>query len=99
MGTLTIERVGGLAGIGHVGSAVRSRAQVTMERLSPEDRAVIEELFVRYRDSKKSDRDSPLRDLFRYRLSRGAEEGAESIEVAEELVPRALVRLIKDELV
>ena len=103
MGVLTVERVGGLGGFGLPGSHVRSRGQVALEQLSAEDRKAVEDLFAQRRGAKGSDKASPVRDAFIYRLSRpagkGKGKGTECIEVREEQLPVALIQCVKDELV
>jgi hypothetical protein len=93
MSTLTIERIGGLAGFGAPGGHLRSRGEVPWEQLSAQDRKAVEALFARHRSARQSP--SPARDAFVYRLSKGVE----TIEVGEEQIPATLLQHLKDELV
>ena len=96
MATLTIERTGGVAGIGLASSRIRSRGQVEWESLSAADRAAVDALFAR-RGSPAGV--GPLRDSFTYRLTRPSGNSTESVEVGEALVPAALSRSVKDQLI
>ncbi len=94
MGVLTIERLGGLARFGLPGSRVRSRGQIEVERLSIEERRVVDRLFAHH-----SGNVPPAPDAFVYRLSRPAGDGTECVEVEEAQLPRAVIECLKDELI
>jgi len=94
MELLKVERIGGLAGIGGPGAHVRSRGQLAFTSLSEADQRCVENLF----KTRGKTKPSALRDGFCYRISRSAESGAESIEVAEAMLPAAIVACVKDEL-
>lgn len=94
MGMLNIEKVGGFAGFGPR-SHLRSRGQLLLETLSPDDRAVVERLLA----SKVAHEGNPLaRDSFAYRITHETPSGSQTIEVPEELVPAALKEAVKDTL-
>jgi len=95
MAKLHVERIGGLAGFGGVRSHVRSHGEIDMAALSAADQRVVEELFQSHGKAKPSQ----ARDTFRYRISRTTPAGVETIEAPEEVLPAALSRCVKDELV
>jgi len=95
MPVLHVERIGGLAGFGGARSHVRSHGQLDAASLSASDQKAVEELF----RSKSKATTSPMRDAFRYRISRSTPGGTETIEVPESLVPGKLTECVKDELV
>ena len=96
MTTVTIERMGGVAGIGLAGSRIRSRGQVEWESLSAADRAAVDALFA---GRGSPDGAGPLRDSFTYRLTRPRGNSTESVEVGEALVPVALTQSVTDQLI
>ncbi len=94
MDLLTIERIGGLAGLSGQGSRIKSRGQLALASLCVEDQTAIEHLFVSH--TKK--RAVAVPDGFCYRVSRALRTGVETVEVPEDAMPRFLIRCIKDEL-
>ena len=92
---LQVERIGGLAGFGGVGTHVRSHGEVDMAALSAAEQRAVEALF-QSRDMAKS---AQVGDGFRYRISRTTAAGVEHIEAPEALVPTALSQCVQDELV
>lgn len=94
MGPLIVERIGGLAGYGGPGARLRSIGKIEFERLSPADQKTMESLF----ESRGGQFPSPVRDGFRYRITRNAKSATETIEVAEELLPAAVSGCVRDEL-
>jgi hypothetical protein len=94
MNLLTVERIGGFAGLGAQGSRIKSRGQVALASLGAEDQTVIEHLFA----NRAKDTTPPVPDGFCYRISRTLKTGVETIVVPENLVPRAIASCVKDEL-
>jgi hypothetical protein len=92
-----IERLGGLAGVGLPGSAIRSQARIAFADLDPGDRDRLLRLF----EVDEQAPAPPLReaDSFRYRITRDSEEGRETIEVPEGAIPERVALNIKDELI
>lgn len=96
---LVVERVGGLAGFGGAGARLRSRGHIALETLAPADRRAVECLFESPAAQPGAPQpDSPLRDGFRYRLSRACESGTQTVEVAEASLPAAVIGCVRDEL-
>ena len=93
MDKFEIERLGGLAGFGGPGSRLRSQGSLEASQLSPADRRSIDELFAHPMPSA-----NPVTDGFRYRLTRHTNEGTQTVEVAEQHVPDALKKSVKDEI-
>jgi len=87
--------MGGFAGFGGPAAKIRSRGQVDLDRLSPNDRAVVDTLF---RDFRTAPRPEPLPDAFRYRLRRGSGANVETIEVSEGVLPRVVTDALTDAL-
>jgi hypothetical protein len=94
-GTLKIERIGGLAGIGLPGSKVRSTGETTVSALSEADRAQVESLF---RNPGQVRGSGLERDALRYRITRSVEGRDQTIEVPEAAVPAALKACVTDKL-
>jgi len=92
---LHVERIGGLAGFGGVGTHVRSHGEVDMAALSAKEQSAVEALF----QSRGMTKTAQVGDGFRYRISRTTAAGVEHIEAPEALVPVALSQCVKDELV
>jgi hypothetical protein len=90
MGTLKVERVGGMAGFG--GPHLKSHGDVAVDSLSPADQAAIDTLFAR--GSKPAPAGSG--DMFRYRITRTTPKGAQTIEVPAGLVPAAVADSVRD---
>ncbi|AWN48331.1 hypothetical protein DK419_19890 [Methylobacterium terrae] len=97
MDMLTIERLGGLAGIGQPGSRIRSQGEQPLNALSADDRASVEALFRKPPSRRQA---APMmRDGFRYRITRSGEAGRQqTIEVPEAAVPPALRACVTDSL-
>jgi hypothetical protein len=95
MGTLKIERVGGLAGYGVSGSKVKSTGEQAVSALSTADQASVESLF---RDPKGQQGSGLERDAFRYRISRVINGKNQTVEVPESAVPPALKACVSDKL-
>jgi hypothetical protein len=95
---LHIERLGGLAGMGAPSSHLRSEGRLATGALSEADRAAVDRLFTRKPATRGAA--SPVRDGFRYRITRVSATGAsEVVEVAaESQVPKALLDCIRDTL-
>lgn len=95
---LHIERLGGLAGMGLPASRLRSEGRLSAGALSDADRAAVDRLFT-HKPAKRGAA-SPVRDGFRYRITRTSAAGvAQVVEVAtESQVPQALRDCIRDEL-
>ena len=95
MSKLKIERIGGLAGFGGKNSHVRSIGEIDTDKLSEEDRKIVDGLF----KNKSKASETLARDSFRYRITRTTSEGTESIEAAEDKIPNAVRQCVKDEIV
>jgi hypothetical protein len=95
MGTLKIERVGGLAGYGVSGSRVKSSGEQAVSALSTADQASVESLF---RNPKGQQGSGLERDAFRYRISRVINGKNQTVEVPESAVPPALMTCVSDKL-
>jgi hypothetical protein len=93
MASLTIERIGGIAGFGGLNSRLRSRGEIDTKDLSNEEKQTVEELF----SSVKNTESSNTADTFKYKISRMTSEGLESIEADEDKVPLSLIQSVKDE--
>jgi hypothetical protein len=93
-GSLNIERVGGLAGVGLPGSRIRSQGEVDLATLPPEDQKIVDLLFTSQHSSAPG-----VADGFRYRLTRNTPSGNQTVEVPEHLVPSVVASAVKDELV
>jgi hypothetical protein len=94
MGTLKIERVGGLAGFGLPGSKIQSIGEQSISALSPADQASVEALFQNPPPQEKQQRDT-----FRYRITRTVEGKKQTVEVPESAVPMALKACVSDRLI
>lgn len=92
---LTVERVGGLAGFGAPSAAIRSHGRVNLDALSADDRAAVDALFARYRGTSPT----PRPDAFRYKISRGSGQNAETVEVPEGALPTSVTNAVRDELI
>jgi len=93
MERLKIERIGGFAGFGAPGSALKSQGQMDASDLSSAERSAVESLF-----AGQGDGDAPMPDGFRYRITRQTESGSRTIEVAESRVPVKLRNSVRDRL-
>ena len=95
MGTLKIEKIGGLAGYGVPGSKVKSSGEQSVSALSANDQASVEAMF---RDPKAQQGSDQVRDGFRYRITRTADGKNQTVEVPESAVPAALRDCVTDKL-
>ena len=95
MAKLKVERIGGLAGFGGKNSHLRSIGEIDMDKLSEEDKKIVEGLF---KDKSKAS-ETLARDSFRYRITRTTSQGTESVEAAEDNIPNAVRQCVKDEIV
>jgi hypothetical protein len=93
MGTLKIERIGGLAGFGLSGSRVKSTGEQAISALSADDQASVEALF-----RNPAQGPGQERDAFRYRITRVTGGKNQTIEVPESIVPPALKACVSDKL-
>ena len=96
MGTLKIERVGGLAGFGLPQSRVKSSGEQALSALSAADRATVESLF--HAPTEQLRPDGQTRDGFRYKLTRSVDGREQTVEVPEAAVPPALKDCVTDKL-
>ena len=94
MDRLQIERVGGLAGFG--GPHLKSKGEVAISALSPQDRAAVDALFAGNR--RASPEHPGAADRFQYRLTRQTASGSETVEVPESSIPPALRSVVRDTL-
>jgi hypothetical protein len=92
MGTLKIERIGGLAGFGLPGSKIKSSGEAATSALSADDQAAVEALF---RGPASQPSPAQARDGFRYRITR---DDGKTVEVPESAVPSALKACVSDKL-
>ena len=93
MDEVRIERTGGLAGFG-ASPHLKSRGTVRLAELGEADRAAVEALFRRGGGGEGG----PMRDAFRYRLTRDGPDGPETVEVSEADVPHAVAAQVRDTL-
>lgn len=85
MGEVRVEQVGGSAGFG--GPHLKSWGVVDVSHLSQADRATVEALFQRY---KESSGERSYAHEFLYRLTRQTPAGSETVVVPEREVPDEL---------
>ena len=95
MGTLKIERIGGLAGFGVPGSRIKSGGEVAIAALSAADQALVEALFQKPAGQQKPGLE---RDAFRYRITRTKDGKEQTVEAPEAAVPQALKACVSDKL-
>jgi hypothetical protein len=88
MTVVHVEKLGGLPAIGSPRSALRSCGEIALSDLSKADRAALDALF----RNPPPAAPSAVRDGFRYRITRGAD----TIEIPEAAVPRAVAACVKD---
>jgi hypothetical protein len=98
MSRISIERLGGLAGLGSPGARMVSRGKMEQNKLAPHERDALESLFARTHSPPAEASASLARDAFRYRITRQRGKGVEAVEVAESEVPAGLLGCIVDEL-
>lgn len=88
---LKVERIGGFCGFGLPGSHLRSKGEISISELSPEDLGVIDKLFrgnLHFASSKA--------DAFFYRITRKIGDSEQTIEAPEELIPLSVQCCVKD---
>lgn len=94
MGTLKIERSGGVAGFGPK-SRVQSSGEVDVSALSADDQAKVESLF----NNPELHQGSGLeRDDLRYHITRMSKGKSQTIVVPKSVVPPAIRACVKDKL-
>jgi emfourin len=98
MGTLKIERVGGLAGFGIPGSRIKSSGEVAIAALSAADQAQVETLFKDPTAQQQAGLESLERDAFRYRITRVKDGKEQTVEASEAAVPHAIKSCVTDKL-
>jgi hypothetical protein len=82
-----IERRGGIAGL-------KGRGEIAAEELDQSDRETLKGLF---KGGKKLPRDEGA-DRYTYTVTRESDSGSKTVEVPETMMPRALTRIVKDQL-
>ena len=82
-----IERRGGIAGL-------KGRGEIAAEQLEQADREKLTDLF---KGNKKLPRDEGA-DRYVYTVTRENKAGRKTVEIPETLIPRALTRVVKDQL-
>ena len=95
MGTVKIEKIGGLAGYGLPGSRLKSRGETAVSALSAADQAWLEASFQKPPRSQEAGNE---RDTHCYRITRTTNGRDQTIEVPEALVPHALKACVTDKL-
>jgi hypothetical protein len=95
MGTLKIERIGGLGGFGLPGSRISSSGEQAISALSAADRALVEALF---QNPERHQGSGQERDAFRYRITRIIDGKNQTVEVPESAVPPAVKACVSDKL-
>jgi hypothetical protein len=95
MGTLKIERIGGVAGFGLPSSRVKSSGEQAVSALSADDQAKVEALF---NNPEPHQKPGPERDAFRYRITRISQGKNQTVEVPETAIPDALKACVTDKL-
>ena len=93
MGTVKVEKIGGLAGYGLPGSRLKSSGETAISALSPADQAWIEASF-----QKPPQKVGNERDTHRYRITRTENGRDQTVEVPEAQVPHALKACVTDKL-
>ena len=96
MGTVKIERVGGVGGFG--GPHLKSRGELPIAELTAADQAAVNALFAgKSKGKARGAAPNPqMRDGFSYRISRPTATGTETVEVPESMVPAKLLSSVKD---
>jgi len=95
MDFLLVERLGGLAGFGGNGAALRSRGRIDLAVLTTAERDSVEALFA----AREGTDPGARRDAFRYRITRSTPRGEESVEAGEHRVPLRVCACVRDEFV
>jgi hypothetical protein len=95
LGTLKIERIGGLAGFGLPASRIESTGELAISALSSDDQASVAALF---QNPARLQKPGPERDAFRFRITRTLKGRSQTVEVPESDVPLALKNCVSDKL-
>ena len=95
MGTVKIEKIGGLAGFGLPGSRLKSSGETATAALSAVDQAWVDALFQKPPRSQEAGNE---RDTHRYRITRTENGRDQTVEVPEAQVPHALKACVTDKL-
>ena len=95
MGTVKVEKIGGLAGYGLPGSRLKSSGETAISELSPADQAWVEATFQKPPRSQDAGNE---RDMHRCRITRTTNGHDQTVEVPEALVPHALKSCVIDKL-
>ena len=82
-----IERRGGIAGL-------KGRGSIAADELDQNDRETLKNLF---KGGKRLPKDEGA-DRYTYTVTRESQAGRQTVEVPETLMPRALTRIVKDQL-
>jgi hypothetical protein len=82
-----VERRGGIAGL-------KGRGEIAADELDESDRETLKNLF---KGGKKLPRDEGA-DRYVYTVTRQSDSGSKTVEIPETLIPRALTRVVKDQL-
>ena len=90
---ITVERKGGLAGVGLAGSHLKSIGHVSLSDLSGPDQAAIAGVFAAKRKVRPAKGSA---DMFSYTLSRDDGGKVETLAVAEDQIPQSLIASIRD---
>ena len=95
MGTVKIEKTGGLAAFGLPGSKIKSSGETEISALSRSDQAWVEALFQKPPRSQQAGNE---RDTHCYRITRTKNGRDQTVEVPEAQVPHALKACVTDKL-
>ena len=95
MGTVKIEKIGGLAGFGLPGSRIKSSGETGISALSRADQAWVEALFQKPPRSQQAGNE---RDTHCYRITRTKNGRDQTVEVPEAQVPHAIKACVTDKL-
>jgi hypothetical protein len=95
MGTVKVEKIGGLAGYGLPGSRIKSSGETAISALSRADQAWVEALFQKPSRSQEAGNE---RDTHCYRITRTENGRDQTVEVPEAQVPHALKACVTDKL-
>jgi hypothetical protein len=95
MGTLKIEKIGGIGSYGSPRSHLKSDGELPMSALSAADQAAVEDLFSNPEAHKGS---GQVADGHAYRITRTVNGKDQQVEIPEEAVPPALKACVKDRL-
>jgi len=96
MGTLKIEKIGGMGSYGSPRSHLKSDGELSVSALSTGDQAAVEALFSNPGVHKGS---GQVADGHAYRITRSVNGKDQTIEIPEAAVPPALKACVKDRLI